>query len=69
MTYLPPIQTPITEYPTLVDLFNVSRNLAKKTNMKYVHITLDVGAAIKVFHVVWNDSNHWKDTVIKPLDS
>ena len=52
MTYLPPIQTPIT---TIVDLFEVSRHLTKKANMKYVHIVMDVGAAIKAFHVVWND--------------
>ena len=64
MTYLPPIQTPITEYATIVDLFEVSRHLAKKANMKYVHIVMDVGAAIKAFHVVWNDTVLWRYIII-----
>lgn len=68
MTYLPPIPTPIMEYPTIVDLFYVSRNLAKNANMKYVHITMDVGAAIKAFHVVWDDNNLWNDIIIHLSD-
>ena len=57
MTYLPPIQTLITEYPTILSLFETSRKLAKNANMMYTHITMDVGAAIKTYHVVWNDAD------------
>ena len=65
MTYLPPILTPITEYPTIIEMFYVSRQLAKQSNMTYIHITLDVGAAIKAFHVIWNNPVAWSDIVIQ----
>ena len=32
--------------------------------MKYTHITLDVGAAIKAYHVIWNNPNSWSDIII-----
>ena len=64
MTYLPPIHTPITEHRTLITLFEISQNLAKQANMKYTHITLDVGAAIKAFHVAWNDKTRWSNIII-----
>ena len=47
MTYLPPIETPITEYGTLFEMFTRSEEMAKQCNMKYTHITLDCGAAMK----------------------
>ena len=64
MTYLPPITSPITEYPTIIEMFHQSRQLAKQSNMCYTHITLDVGAAIKAFHVVWNRPDAWADIII-----
>ena len=64
MTYLPPISTPITEYDTIIQLFKISRELAKQSNMSYTHITFDVGAAIKAFHVIWNRPTFWSDIVI-----
>ena len=64
MTYLPPIHTAITDYRTLVEIFEICQKLAKQGNMKYTHITLDVGAAIKAFHVVWNNKNRWSNIVI-----
>ena len=33
--------------------------------MKYSYITLDVGAAIKVYHVIWNNPNLWSDIIIQ----
>ena len=64
MTYLPPIQNPITDYPTIVSLFDTSRKLAKNANMMYTHIIMDVGTAIKAYHVVWNDADYWNDIII-----
>ena len=64
LTYLPPIQKPITEYATFFEMFRQSRELARKANMKYTHITLDIGAAIKAYHVIWNDPNLWSDIII-----
>ena len=34
MTYLPPIHMAITEYPTLVEIFEISQKLAKQGNMR-----------------------------------
>ena len=64
MTYLLRIHTAITAYRTLVEIFEISQKLAKQGNMRYTHITLDVGAAIKAFHVVWNDKDRWSNIII-----
>ena len=62
MTYLPPIQTPITNYETKV--FSLSTELALKANMEYVHVIVGVGAAIKAYHLIWNDPERWKRIII-----
>ena len=36
--------------------------------MKYMHIILDVGAAIKAFHGVWNNLQAWSDIIIHQSD-
>ena len=59
MTYLPPIQTPIT-----VSLFETSRKLAKNANMMCTPIIMDASAAIKAYHVVWNGADYWNDIII-----
>lgn len=56
--------TSITEHRTLITLFEISQNLAKQANMKYAHITLDLGAAINAFRVVWNDKARWSNVII-----
>ena len=63
MTYLPPIHTAITEYWTLLNIFEISQKFSKQGNMRYTHITLDVGAAIKAFHVVWNNKDQWSNII------
>ena len=40
------------------------QRLAKEVNMDYVNITLDVGAAIKAYDVIWNNPLLWWDTII-----
>ena len=37
--------------------------------MKFTHITLDVGVAIKAYHVIWNNPNLWSDIIIHLGDS
>ena len=64
MTYLPPVQAPITEYETIVQVFLTSRKLSMQSNMRYMHITLDVGAAIKAYHVIWNNPDSWSDIIV-----
>ena len=64
MTYLPPVQTPITKYETLFEMFRKSHDVAKKTKVKYAHIILDVGANIKAYHLIWNYQEKWKNVII-----
>ena len=46
VTYLPPLNSPITEFGTVYKLFETLQSQASKVNMSYVNITLDVSAAI-----------------------
>ena len=64
ITYLPPIETPINDYGTLFEMFFRSKHLAAQSNMKYTHIVLDCGAAIKAYHVLWNNPDRFKNIVI-----
>ena len=66
LTYLPPITKPVTEYSTIIEKFYQSRILSQKCNMKYAHITMDVGVATKAFQVIWNNPIIWSDILIHP---
>ena len=66
LTYLPPITKPVTEYSTIIEIFYQSRILSQKCNMKYAHITMDVGVATKAFQVIWNNPIIWSDILIHP---
>ena len=35
-------------------MFTRSKQLSKQANIKYTYVTLDVGAAVKAYHVKWN---------------
>ena len=45
-------------------MFFRSEKLAAQSNMKYTHIVLDCGAAIKAYHVLWNNPDRFKNIVI-----
>ena len=47
-----------------LNFWQKSLDLANKANMKYVHITLVVGAAIKVYQVTWNYEEKWKNLIV-----
>ena len=64
MKYLPPTETPITECGTLFELFHRLEKKTKQNNMKYTHITLDCGVAIKAYHVLWNNPDCFKHIII-----
>ena len=68
LTYLPLITKPITDYSTIIEIFYQSRILSQKCNMQYTHITMDVGAAMKAFQVIWNNPIIWSDILIHPGD-
>ena len=54
LTYLRPIEKPISNYGATVEMFTGSEQLSKQANIEYIHITLDVGVAIKKFYVQRN---------------
>eukprot|EP00795_Rhopilema_esculentum_P007271 gene7271-12958_t len=63
-TFLPPILSPITDYSTGAECIFQSQQLSKASNMTYLHITVDAGAATKFNHVVWNNPEEFKRVVI-----
>ena len=64
LTFLPPIPCPITEFTTVCETVHRSIHLSKISNMKYTHITADVGAAEKYYKVIWNNQDEFKDVII-----
>ena len=44
------------------------QQLAAETNMEYVNITLDIGAAINAYKVLWSYPSIFKNIVIHPGD-
>ena len=41
-----------------------SQKLARASNMKYTHITVDAGAAAKFYHIIWNKPVEFNDVLI-----
>ena len=66
LTYLRPITKPITEYSTIIEIFYQSRIFSQKCNMKYTHVTIPAGAAMKAFQVIWNNPIIFSDILIYP---
>ena len=64
ITFLPPILHPITQYSTVIECIRQSQKLASASNMKFTHITVDGGAAMKFFHVVWNNLDEFNNVLI-----
>ena len=64
LTFLPPINSPITQYNSVVECIHQSQKLAESCNMKYVHITADAGAAMKFYQVIWNNPLKMKNVII-----
>ena len=68
MTYLPPIASKVTEFSTIVTYMDYLQKLAREVNMPYVNITLDIGAAINAYKVLWNRRDQFANIVIHPGD-
>ena len=64
ITFLPPILHPITQYNTVIECIKQSQKFASASNMKFTHITVDGGAAMKFFHVVWNNPDEFSIVLI-----
>ena len=63
LTYLPPIPSKVTEFKTILNYMQYLQKLAE-VNMPSVHITLDRGAIIDAFKVLWNRKEECKNLVI-----
>ena len=64
MTYLPPINSKVTELDTIYCYFEYVQQLAAEANMPYVNITLDVGAAMSAFKLLWNYPEKFGNVII-----
>ena len=64
MTYLPPINSKVTEFDTIYRYFEYQQQLAAEANMPYVNITLDVGAAMSAFKLLWNYPEKFGNVII-----
>ena len=64
LTYLPPVNHPITDFATVYKGFEIIQNRARKANMPYANVTLDVGAAINAHKILWNYEDKFKNIVI-----
>ena len=49
---------------TILNYIQYLQKLAEEVNMPYINITLDMGAAINAFKVLWNRKEEIKDVVI-----
>lgn len=38
--------------------------MAAQSNMRYAHVTTDVGAAAKFYHVIWNNPDEFDNIII-----
>ena len=63
-TYLPPLTTKVTDPNTIYSYLLFLQSLAEKSNMPYVNITLDVGAAMNAFKIVWQYHDLFSNVVI-----
>ena len=57
MTYLLPINAPVNTFSTIFWFLTYLQKLCKEVNMSYVNITLDLGAAMPAYKVIWNYPN------------
>ena len=64
LTFLPPISCSIITFSSGSEAKHRSIHLSKITNMKYTHITLDVGAAEKHYKAIWINPDEFKDVMI-----
>ena len=55
-TYLPPINSKVTDLKMIYKYLKYLQGLAADVNMPFVNVTLDAGAAINTYKVNWNYS-------------
>ena len=63
-TYLPPINSKVTDFETIQNYLEQLKNISASVNMPYVNITLDVGAALNAYKTIWSYKNEYKNVII-----
>ena len=64
LKYLPSINAPITDFETIAKVFETVQECVKRNNILYTNITLDVGAAMIAYRVLWNYPAKLKTIII-----
>ena len=64
LTYLPPIDAPITGFSTIYKLYEMLQSRALKARMPYVNLRFDVGAFINAFRVICNYPDTFSNVVL-----
>ena len=54
VTYLPPINASVNSFSTIYQYLQYMQKLCNEVNMPYVNVTLDCGAAVNAYKLVWN---------------
>ena len=63
-TFLPPINSKVTEFRTNKKYMQYLQELANQMNMPYVNVSLDVGAAMNAYLLTWNEPEWFKNVII-----
>ena len=63
-TFLPPITSKLTDFTTISQYRTYLQSLAGSSNIPYVNITLDVGAAINSYKCIWSNFTDFENVVI-----
>ena len=64
LTYLPPINMKVTDFKTIIMYLEHRQALASCVNMKFVNVTLDCGAAVNTFKIIWQYPLKFNNVVI-----
>ena len=62
--YLPPINAPVTSFSTRDKVFETLQRHPEKAHMPYANLTLDVGAAMNAYKLLWNYPEKYKNVII-----
>lgn len=63
-TFLPPINAKVTDFSTIQHYLGYLQKLSTSVNMRYVNITLDVGAAINAYKTIWSNPEKFGNVMI-----
>ena len=63
-TYLPPLNSPVTEFATIFKYLTYMQSLAQSVNMPYVNVFLDVSAVMNAYKLVWNYPDKFSNVLV-----